>query len=78
MAHEFLSELGIRDDNPGTYADGWREPSGEWLESRSPHDGTVIARVAMATAEDYEASIQASVGAFRSWRMIPAPRRGDG
>ena len=77
MTHDFLSELGIQKDNPGTYANGWREPSGEWIESKSPHDGSVIARVAMATAADYEACVETSQAAFKEWRMWPAPQRGE-
>ena len=77
MTHAFLSELGIEQDNPGTYANGWRQPSGEWLETKCPHDGSVIGRVALATPEDYEASVVASQEAFREWRMWPAPKRGE-
>ena len=77
MAHAFLQELGIEKDNAGTYANGWREPSGNWLESRSPHDGTVIGRVALATEADYEAALVASVDAFHAWREWPAPKRGE-
>ncbi len=78
MSHEaLLSELGLSLDNPGCYASGWREPRGTWIESRSPHDGSVIARVSSATEEDYEAAVIASTEAFREWRTWPAPRRGE-
>ena len=74
---ELLGALHLESDNPGTYAHGWRAPQGRWVESHSPHDGSLIARVAMATAEDYEASVAASVEAFHEWRTWPAPKRGE-
>ena len=77
MAHEFLSELGLDGDQSGVYAAGWRAPSGEWVESRSPHDGSVIGRVSLGTLDDYNASVEASVAAFEEWRTWPAPKRGE-
>lgn len=77
MPHDFLNELGIQAENPGSYAAGWRDPSGEWLESYSPHDGSLIAKVSLGTASDYEAAVTASVDAFREWRTWPAPQRGE-
>ncbi|MGE3164401.1 MAG: aldehyde dehydrogenase family protein [Planctomycetota bacterium] len=77
MERAFLEELGIRADNAGTYAGAWRRPSGEWLESRSPIDGRVIARVALATTDDYDAAVEVAQDAFRIWRTWPAPKRGE-
>lgn len=77
MAHAFLAELGIQADNPGCYAGGWQPVSGEWIESRSPHDGSVIARVSAATLDDYEKALSVSHEAFLEWRTWPAPRRGE-
>lgn len=74
---QFLNELGIDSENPGAFAGGWRSPSGTWIESRSPHDGELIARVAASSIEDYEAAMAASVDAFKEWRNWPAPRRGE-
>ncbi len=77
MKHEFLTELGLSAENPGTFAGSWRAPSGEWVESRSPHDGSVIAKVALATLEDYEAAVKSSEAAFLEWRQWTAPKRGE-
>ncbi len=77
MSHEILSALGIEGDQSGVYAGRWCEPSGEWIESRSPHDGQVIGRVSLGTAEDYDAAVESSVAAFRQWREWPAPKRGE-
>lgn len=77
MDLSFLDSLGIEQQNSGVYAAGWREPSGNWLESRSPVDGSVLATVSRATLEDYEATVQATHDAFLEWRTWPAPRRGE-
>jgi len=44
---------------------------------RSPIDGSELGRVAYDSAETVEAKIEASVEAFRVWRDVPAPRRGE-
>ncbi len=77
MNHAFLDELGIQTENPGTYAGEWRPASGEWLESRSPHDGTLIGKVALSTEQDYEAAMEVATAAFGQWRTWPAPKRGE-
>jgi len=43
----------------------------------SPIDGAEIGRVAFDDAAAIERKIAASVAAFRQWREIPAPRRGE-
>src|SRR5207244_12254270 len=56
----------------------WIEsPGGGGLESINPADGSVIARVTMAGAEDYDRVIRAASEAFEKWRMLPAPARGE-
>jgi aldehyde dehydrogenase (NAD+) len=44
---------------------------------RSPIDGAEIGRVAYDDAAAIEAKIAASVEAFRHWREVPAPKRGE-
>ncbi|HEY1630315.1 MAG TPA: aldehyde dehydrogenase family protein [Rhizomicrobium sp.] len=44
---------------------------------RSPIDGAEIGRVAYDDAASVAAKIAASVEAFRAWRDVPAPRRGE-
>jgi aldehyde dehydrogenase (NAD+) len=50
--------------------------SGE-LESRSPIDGAAIGRVAVASAADVAAAVGRADAAFRAWRLVPPPRRGE-
>jgi aldehyde dehydrogenase (NAD+) len=47
------------------------------LECRSPVDGALIGHVTPATGADIEAAIAASADAFRHWRLMPGPKRGE-
>jgi len=42
----------------------------------SPIDASVIAKVALASEEDYDHVVQAARQAFLKWRLLPAPKRG--
>src|SRR5258708_6047678 len=44
---------------------------------RSPIDGAEIGRVAYDDARTIEAKIAGSAEAFKTWRDVPAPRRGE-
>ncbi|HIA27721.1 MAG TPA: aldehyde dehydrogenase family protein [Planctomycetes bacterium] len=77
LQEEFLNVLGISRENPGAFAGEWRQPSGNWIDSCSPHDGELIGRVAASSIEDYEVAIEVSRAAFGEWRNWPAPRRGE-
>jgi aldehyde dehydrogenase (NAD+) len=45
--------------------------------ARSPIDGAEIGRVAYDDAASVETKIAASVEAFKAWRDVPAPKRGE-
>lgn len=47
------------------------------LEVRSPIDGFPAGSVGLTTRADAEASIAMARDAFLSWRLVPAPRRGE-
>jgi len=47
------------------------------LKVHSPIDGSEIANVKMDTVSEAEAKIAKSVEAFKAWRNVPAPRRGE-
>jgi aldehyde dehydrogenase (NAD+) len=47
------------------------------LTVRSPIDGAVLGHVCSDAATGVDAKIAASVEAFRSWRDVPGPRRGE-
>jgi aldehyde dehydrogenase (NAD+) len=51
--------------------------TGGTLPVRSPIDGAELARVHETTPDDMPAIIARSQAAFRLWREVPAPRRGE-
>jgi aldehyde dehydrogenase (NAD+) len=71
-----LKKLGIQKTNPGVFNGKWCG-SAEKLEVTSPINGKPIATVTQATPEEYEKTVAAAVKAFESWRVIPAPKRGE-
>lgn len=82
IANEFginkaLRELGIEKENKGTAIGNAFFASGETLASHSPVDGTLIGTVKTTTKEDYEKVIKAAHKAFKAWRKVPAPQRGE-
>jgi len=53
------------------------EGKGETLSSSSPVDGQLIAKVNAASREDYDTVIGQAQEAFKTWRLVPAPKRGE-
>jgi len=75
---EILSRFDLGPVNPGTFYGEWGPTEDRrLLTSFSPIDGSEIAKVAMATKEDYEKVIEATVKAYEEWRMVPPPKRGE-
>ena len=75
-----FEELGIRAVNPGgsTGSDRWVACNGDTLlNSYNPATGEVIAGVYPCSAQDYQHIVTVSRQAFTSWRMVPAPKRGE-
>ncbi|WP_222535394.1 L-piperidine-6-carboxylate dehydrogenase [Pedobacter polysacchareus] len=74
-----LKNLGIQQLNPA-YSTGqtWSAAkNAKTIDSFSPVDGQKIARIQVATAEDYETVMKTAESAFQYWRNLPAPKRGD-
>ncbi|MEI6814968.1 MAG: aldehyde dehydrogenase family protein [Bacteroidota bacterium] len=75
---QMLDELGIKEFNNGACTGtDWMETSGEIIHSYSPADGKLIGSIKQATADDYEKIIATAQSAFKDWRMMPAPKRGE-
>ena len=72
-----LKELGLKEINNGSSTGSDYFSSGELLKSYSPVDGKLIGKVKCSTKEDYEKVMLAATSAFKSWRTVPAPKRGD-
>jgi len=74
---EALSKLGIKDINDGTSTGSNSFANGNIIESYSPVDGTLIAKVKASTAADYQEAMAKAEEAFKTWRLVPAPKRGE-
>ena len=76
---KILKELGIEEKNYGSSTGqswGTTTSDGE-LKIVSPTDGKHIASVYQASAEDFENILSTADEAFKIWRKIPAPKRGE-
>ena len=72
-----LEQLGIQPINEGTSTGKFHFSSGEILESYSPVDGQLIASVKTTSPADYEKVLQTASEAFKTFRLLPAPKRGE-
>ena len=74
---EALKELGLKEINNGSSTGGDCFSNGKLLKSYSPVDGKLIGKVKCSTKEDYERVMSAATSAFKRWRTVPAPKRGE-
>jgi len=74
---ESLKQLGIEASNYGVSTGLNNFGSGEVIESYSPVDGKLIAKVTTASKEDYEKVMESATAAFQTFRTMPAPQRGE-
>ncbi len=75
---DILARLEIEPVNSGACGARWIDsPSGDELASLNPATGAEIARVRMAGADDYNRIVGDAADAFRQWRLVPAPKRGE-
>jgi alpha-ketoglutaric semialdehyde dehydrogenase len=63
----------------GHYIGGkWTDPQGgQTFQTSNPATGEQVATYARGTAADVDAAVRAAAKAFKSWRLVPAPRRGE-
>ncbi|MDZ4751202.1 MAG: aldehyde dehydrogenase family protein [Flavobacteriales bacterium] len=72
-----LEKLGIKANNEGTSTGKHFFGNGPVIDSYSPVDGQIIGSVSTTTKEDYELVVKTAQEAFKSWRSMPAPKRGE-
>ncbi|MCL4814531.1 MAG: aldehyde dehydrogenase family protein, partial [Vicinamibacteraceae bacterium] len=80
MSASLLKKLHIDEVNPGACwgTDGWiHDKAGKPLVSHNPTTGEPIASVAQCSPEHYDEVVAKAVETFRTWRMVPAPKRGE-
>lgn len=76
--NDLLQSLGLDAGNPnlGGFDGAWCG-SGDVLEVTTPIDGTRIGSVRQVNAAEYDRIVGRAADAFKSWRMVPAPKRGE-
>lgn len=76
---DFLKELGIKEDNFGasTGLDWYKTTDQGVINVVSPADGKPIAKVFQCSEKDYEAVVAKAHEAFKYWRTVPSPKRGE-
>ncbi len=72
-----LKKLGVNEINKGTSTGSNWFSEGEMISSYSPVDGKLIGKVTTTTKEDYEKVIETAQSAYKDWRKVPAPQRGE-
>ena len=77
---DFLKQLDIDIDiqNPGvSTGTSWLASNAALIDSYSPVDGKKIGSVVTTDIEGYEQVVAKAQEAFQTWRMWPAPKRGE-
>src|SRR6187401_1656390 len=71
-----MATTSVRNQNfiGGEWADA---ASGKTFDSTSPADGDHIGTFPKSGADDVDRAVEAAREAFESWRLVPAPRRGE-
>ena len=75
---DFLKTLNVEELNDGASTGGtWITSGGAIIESHSPVDGKLIARIRASDKANYETVVEKAQEAFVEWRLWPAPKRGE-
>ena len=75
---EVFNNLGVKAVNRGTSTGSdWLESNGEEIASYSPVDGKLVGKVVSTSPKEYEQVVLKAQEAFKSWRLVTAPKRGE-
>lgn len=78
FSRDFLKTLGVAQKNSGASTGvQWLPAKGKLIESHTPVDGSLIGAVSEVNRNDYDKIISTAQEAFKTWRMMPAPKRGE-
>ena len=72
-----LEKLGVNQINKGTSTGSNWFSEGDMISSFSPVDGKLIGKVTTTSREDYDRVIDTAQAAYKEWRKVPAPQRGE-
>lgn len=72
-----LDALGVQTENAGTaIGNDWMKGT-DMIHSYSPVDGALIGSVYTTSEADYNKVVEEATAAFKAWRKVPAPKRGE-
>ena len=75
---ELFKNLEIDEKNLGaSHGNAWISTNRDYITSYSPIDGSELAAIQLTDELAYEAIIKKSEQAFETWRLVPAPKRGE-
>lgn len=74
---EILEKFDLTGELPGIWSCGGQETGGRTLETTSPIDSRKIGSIRCATGVETRETIATATEAFRTWRLVPAPERGE-
>lgn len=77
MDTSFLKQLKLEVNNAGTSTGIETFSSDTKIESYTPVDGSLIGTVTTTTAEQYERVVTTAQEAYKTWKQVPAPKRGE-
>lgn len=75
--NSILEGLGVAKENPGSSTGKEFFGTGAPITSYTPITGEALGSVTTTTREEYDRVIEKSQEAFKEWRMVPAPKRGE-
>ena len=78
-AQAILDKFELSAENLGTSigAGEWIETSGAIIESYNPTTGELLGKVQASDAAAYDRAVESAQENFKTWRMVPAPQRGE-
>ena len=72
-----LAQLGLKETNLGSSTGTEWFANGETISSYTPVNGSLIGTVTTTSKDDYEKVMTKAAEAFKTWRLVPAPKRGE-
>ena len=72
-----LSQLGLNNTNLGSSTGTQWFANGAEISSYTPVNGSLIGTVQTSSNSDYEKVLTTAEKAFKEWRLVPAPKRGE-
>lgn len=72
-----LSQLGLNNTNLGSSTGTQWFGNGAEISSYTPVNGSLIGTIQTSSNSDYEKVLTTAEKAFKEWRLVPAPKRGE-